>query len=426
MLVMPSRGTSARWITAALSWAVLAAASASFAADSKSKHTNEKGPGPSLRIDVAPLGYTPPSRFYLIARFAFASLDFIDKDHLLFTFREGGLLPRVPDDPRDDEDQAIHATVLDIHTGKIVREARWRMHDRQRYLWAIGGGQFLVRQRDALYFTDSNLELRPYLKLDAPLQAVAVSPNHKLMMVETDDYGIPDEKQPDPRLVAPPAVQIKKPSTRIVMVRLDDHKIIAQSRSRHTVELPLLGNSFLETYEGDRPDQWIIRNKPFVGEPTVITKLKSACDPAVETLSDSVALASACPGGSSDHLVSAFSLNGTLLWQDLWRNRYIWPTFEYAENGSRFAFGSLEMSHSIGALDPFSEDDVNAQMVGVYQTDTGKLDLVRAASPVLSSGHNYALSADGTAFAILREGAIEIYDLPPVAPAPSLAKASPK
>jgi hypothetical protein len=46
--------------------------------------------------------------------------------------------------------------------------------------------------------------------------------------------------------------------------------------------------------------------------------------------------------------------------------------------------------------------------------------MVKKATPILSAGHNYALSADGRRFAILREGAIEVYDLPPVAaPAPA-------
>jgi len=45
---------------------------------------------------------------------------------------------------------------------------------------------------------------------------------------------------------------------------------------------------------------------------------------------------------------------------------------------------------------------------------------VKTATPILSAGQNYALSADGRRFAILREGAIEIYDLPPVSVPESL------
>jgi hypothetical protein len=60
---------------------------------------------------------------------------------------------------------------------------------------------------------------------------------------------------------------------------------------------------------------------------------------------------------------------------------------------------------------------VQGQMVGVFDTETGKLQLVKNATPALSAGHNYALTADGSRFAILRDGALEVYDLPPAPPA---------
>jgi hypothetical protein len=411
MLLMLFCRISARAGAAVLTCISLIAGSLAFAADSKSnaKHKGEAGPDPAARIDVAPFGYIAPSRFYLIARLSSASLDFIDNGHLLFTFREGGLIQRLPGDPKDDEDQIVHALVLDIATGKVAHETSWRMHDRQGYLWAIGQGQFLVRQRNALYLTDSRLELRPYMQFSTPLQALTVSPDHKLLMIEAEKDDASDEAKDGP----PPAVEIKRPSTQILMIRLQDHTVIARSETRHPVDVPLLTNSFLEVFEGNRPDKWVIRDKPFTGQPSMVTELKSACDPAVSTLSDHVFLAAVCPGGSSDHLVTAYSTMGTILWQDRWQARYIWPTFQFAENGSRFAYSSLEIDHSVGTMDPIGEDDVQAQMVGVFDTATGKLALVKAASPVLSAGHNYALSADGSRFAILREGAIEVYNLPP-------------
>jgi hypothetical protein len=201
---------------------------------------------------------------------------------------------------------------------------------------------------------------------------------------------------------------------------------IAKSEARHTVDLPLVENGFLELLEGKQPDKWVIRNKPFGGEPSVVAELKSACDPTLMTLSATVALTVGCPGGSNDHAVTAYSVKGNVLWQDRWQSRYIWPTFEFAENGSRFAYGSLQLNHSFGTMDPFGEDDVTAQMVGVFDTDTGKLELVKTASPVLSAGHNYALSSDGMKFAILRDGSIEVYDLPPAPTPPSASIAAAK
>ena len=45
-----------------------------------------------------------------------------------------------------------------------------------------------------------------------------------------------------------------------------------------------------------------------------------------------------------------------------------------------------------------------------------ELELTQYATPVLSAGQNYALSPDGDRFAVLRDNAIEIYNLPPAAP----------
>ena len=113
-------------------------------------------------------------------------------------------------------------------------------------------------------------------------------------------------------------------------------------------------------------------------------------------------------------MVEALKLGGEVLWGDHWESRYIWPAFEYAENGSRFAYESLQADRDMGSMDDFGEADIVAQPVGVFDTETGKLVLVENADPILSEGQNYALSSDGRRFAILRRGAIEVFDLPAV------------
>ena len=60
-------------------------------------------------------------------------------------------------------------------------------------------------------------------------------------------------------------------------------------------------------------------------------------------------------------------------------------------------------------------------IVGVFDTTTGKLVLVRNAHPMVSAGQNFALSANGRRFAILRNQAIEIYNLPANSNAPPTA-----
>jgi len=70
---------------------------------------------PAFTIPVEPLGFTAPASFYLGTRVSVASLDFLDENHLLFTFRVPGLIHR---DPRDlsgsdpGQERQIRALVL--------------------------------------------------------------------------------------------------------------------------------------------------------------------------------------------------------------------------------------------------------------------------------------------------------------------------
>lgn len=414
-MVLP--GQSVR--PACLVLVLLAGITLAFAKDSKRKP--DPGPPPNVRIEVGPLGFVAPSGAYLTYRYSSATLDFIDNDHLLFSFRDAGLMHRVPGDPIEDEDQVIHAEVLDIQTGKLVEQNQWRMHDRQRYLWALADGQFLIRQRNSLYLTDRHLELRPYLQFDSPLQAVEVAPDRKLLVVEVQKIVAGDPDPPNPLNAGPLAglAPPRRKRTAVFVLRPGEHTILAQSEARTSVALPLVENGYLSVLEGKDPSRWVIRREALHGDPQTLTELKSSCAPELITVSKEVTLALGCPPkGGSDHMVSAISLSGQVLWQDRWKQRYVWPTFSYAQEGSRFAFGSLEINRDISFMDVFGQDDVVAQMVGVFDTKTGKLAMVKDASPVLSAGHNYALSSDGRRFAVLRDGAIEVYDLPAVAAEP--------
>jgi hypothetical protein len=324
----------------------------------------------------------------------------------------------VPDDLPDDQDQVIRAMVLDIKGGKAVEETQWRMHDRQRYLWPLRDGLFMVRQRNSLFLTDKRLELRPYLQFDSPLQAIEIAPDRKLMVIEVQKVVVADKEPTNPIESSPffsptPAHHTR---TALFVLRPGEQTVIAQSETRKSVDLPLLTDGFLSLLEGREPGKWVIQKQIIHNDPEPLAEFKSSCPPTLFTVSDAVTLAVGCPPkGGGDHTVSALSSTGQVLWQDKWKQRYIWPTFDYAEDGSRFAFGSLQLNRDIGFMDYFGADDVVAQMVGVFDTKSGKLELTKDASPVVSAGHNYALSHDGRRFAILREGAIEIYDLPPVA-----------
>jgi len=380
------------------------------------KHEKTEPPTPAVRIDTVPLDYHPLSNFYLLSRKSSSSLDFIDDQHLLFTFRATGLMKRLPDCHPDDEDQLIRALVVHLPDGKIERSAEWRMHDRGRYLWALGNGNFMVRQRDSLELTDASLELHPFLRSSSPLRLVKLSPDAKLVLVETDlEKHTEDEHQ---RLTAAAEMDgLFGPSEDVLMtvLRISDRSVLMRARSLKVSDVPIISEGYIETLAA-QGGQWMLRYRPFNGEPTVIANVASSCEPNEDPLNDRTTVVTVCTNRSADHVLQAISLKGKMLWTYRWDSHYIWPTTASSQSGRRIAFSTLRVSHPVNAYDPFDETEVQAQRVDVLDAETGQLELTQYATPALSAGQNYALSSEGDHFAVLRDNAIEVYNLPPTAP----------
>jgi hypothetical protein len=70
-----------------------------YSSKEKGKPLQDHGPDKStfpaaFTVPVDPLGFSAPGAIYLGERSALVSLDFLDEDRLLFTFRVPGLLHR--------------------------------------------------------------------------------------------------------------------------------------------------------------------------------------------------------------------------------------------------------------------------------------------------------------------------------------------
>lgn len=378
-------------------------------------HTTHEDTAPQAkllaRIPVAPLGYHAPGALYLLSRESFASLDFIDARHLLFTFHENKLLHREQNAPASDDDQMIHALVLALPDGHIVTAADWRMHDHLRYLWPLSGGRFLVRQRNQYWTTDASLQPRAFLRSPTPVLHTEVSPDGKLALIE-DAYK-PPAPEGQKKLTDDEADVPQAQDALIAMVDVDSKALKAELRTQVPIELPITSSGYVGLKEMDR-DQYEVAFYSFQGEKKVLGRVASVCTPRITFLSATALMIASCGPNTVDSYLDAWTIDGRKLWSGRRDGRTAWPTFAVALNGSRFAIGLLQVDEPFSTPDSLYDEDVKGQSVQVFDTNTGGLLLTTSASPVLTAGQNFALSPDGSWFAVLRNGAIEVYQVPSV------------
>jgi len=384
-------------------------------------------PEPEERIPVGPLGYRPPGPLYMLSGKAFASLDFIDAHHLLFTFHQPRLMRREANPGRFDNDQVIQALTLDLPDGTVQASAEWRMHDRSRYLWPLGGGRFLVRQRNTFSLTDASLKLHPYIDVATPVLQTEVSPDGRILVVEHQyERHTPEEHS---KLEAQ-ARQYGEPppaeDTQITVLKIASREVLTALKTENPIHVPITSTGYVGVAKDKAEDQFLIRFVPFEGESLVLGKVASTCTPHEEFLSPVALLIESCGPKSPDVYLDAWTTAGKKLWTGQREGHLVWPNFAYSRTSGRFAVSLLRVNHFIDLVDSLNDEDVRQQLVQVFDSETGALLMATTASPILTAGQNFALSEDGERLAVLREGAIEIYKVPPPPaagnPGPAVAK----
>jgi hypothetical protein len=390
-------------------------------ARSGSSHSQQPPPpGPEERIPVDTLGYRPPGQLYMLSKKVFSSLNFIDEHRLLFTFHQSRLLQRERDPQPLEDDQVIRAVVLRVQDGQVLESSEWRMHDRGRYLWSLGHGKFLIRERNSYLLTDSTLKMHPYIDVPSPVYATEVSPDGRTLVVEHEFEKHTSEEHA--RLEAQAAKYGDPPppeDTQITLMDVSSRHVLGALRTHLPVTVPITSTGYIGVAEGKGQDEFVVSFIPFDGQPLVLGKVASTCTPHESFLNPKALLIESCGPKSPDIFLDAWTIDGKKLWTGRREGHLVWPTFAPSEAGGRFAVGLLRATHFVDLADSLNDEDVREQVVQVFDSATGSLLLATNASPILTSGENFALSEDGAHLAVLREGAIEIYKVPsPASPAP--------
>ena len=382
--------------------------------------TEKPSQPPAFQIPVAPLGFSPPGAISLGLRNSVVSLDFLDEERLLFTFRVPGLVHR---GSGEYEERQIRAVVLKLPAGTVEAEALWTVHDRQRYLWALSGGRFLLRDRNNLEMGDATLELKPFLRFPGPLLWLEMDPTQQFLVTnsrepaagsrtgEADDqaarnvYGQKTEAESD---------------LEVRILRRESGQVVLVSRARSTVHLPINSDGYLESLRA-RGDEWLLNLNYFSGGSAILGQVESRCPPLYDFLSQREVLVTTCTPRGSGKLV-AMTTEGRRLWDAETSNATVWPIVVRSSNGLRLAREALAISHPVRAGETLDQEDIKGQLVEVLDAADGKVVLETSASPILDAGGNVAISPSGRRVAVLNGGAVQVFELP--MPAPLLGPSS--
>jgi len=414
-------------------------ASAAFPAN-QSRNGKDRGvpdrlPGkpsiaPSFRVPIEALGFSAPGAIYLGQRNSLVSLDFLDENRLLFTFRVPGLMHREAGSDEWSDERQIRAVVLSLPAGTVAAEALWTVHDRVRYLWMLKDGHFLLRDRQGIEQGDATLELKPLLHFPGPLLWMEIDPSQQFLVTNSREPADAAQKPGD--VATPPAakaemtVDEQKPGVPDLVVRIlrrDSGQVMLVSRARSAVHLPINSEGYVESLRGNG-DQWMMNLNYFSGGRMVLGHVNSACAPNVDFISQRELLVTACDNAGGHKLV-AMGIDGRRLWEDFSSPQAIWPLLVMAPDGSRLVRETLAVDRAISAYAPLDTEDIKGQLVRVIDAASGKIALDAPASPALDAGGNVAIAPSGRRVAVLNAGAIEVFDLPAAPPLPDAGKDRP-
>ena len=377
---------------------------------------------PSLTIQVEPLGYSAPGVYYMGQRYSMASLDFLGEDRLLFTFHSPGLLHR---DNAGAEPRQIRALVLALPSGAVLSDTLWTVHGRNRYLWVLPDGHFLLRDLDTIVEGDPSLQSKPLFQFPGQLLSVASDPSGQYLVTDSrepyDSSGktaSPQSASPNDAPQASADSSIPLPKYVVRILRLDSGRVLLVSRSLAVVHLPINAEGYIEPLAGEGAT-WVLNLNYFSGGSRVIGRLDSDCAPTLDFLTTSTVFASGCDD-SRRGVLAAFTTSGRRLWLTRSASQDVWPLLVTAASGSRLARETLAVDQPVNNYSPLDPDNIKGQIVRVLDAATGKLVLLAPAEPALDAGGNVAISPSGRRVAILTHGAIQIFDLsapPPVSAA---------
>ncbi len=375
-------------------------------------------------IPVAPLGFAPPAAHYLTHHITQMSLDFLDEDHVLITFRVPGLIPRpVTGGKIPPYERHIRAVVVQVSTGQSQAEDIWTLHDTDRYLWMLGDGRFLLRDGNLLRIGDASLRLQPFLRFPGPIDTIETDPLDHYLVADTEEQStLPIKKKPSLLSASGAMAESAQTDYLVRVLDLATRKVVLFSHTEGVIHLPLSENGYYQIQRADGLN-WMISYSDMQGRGMPYWQVESVCLPPLEPIAPGLLLATPCGDDGSRALVMLSRATKSVLWHVNIPATSVWPVLARSASGLRFARATLELNQPITSGNPIDPEDIRGQKVEVFNTSDGVLEFAVDADPTLDAGGNFALSPSARRVAVLRRGGIEVFDLPPPPPLPQISAA---
>jgi len=335
------------------------------------------------------------------------SLDFLDRDHVLFTFNPKKLFTRHPDCPATHDDRIVHAAILEISSGTVLKETDWYVHDSRRYLWTLGNGKILLRKLNSLYIVGAGLQETPLWTSSKDLLWVSVTPDGKQIITESaaDAASSPSK-----------AKQTSKPRVQITFRDAESLAVLRVIQSEKTANVEAASSGFASVISGATGRVWLVRFGPDEKQRANIARVRTRRAPDVLYLSSNTLLIGRDSSSKSGYSVSVFTTTGNRLWRQHWDAHRYFPVLARSEDGSRFAistFSLVDVPTSASTEEQLpSQQEGLEQRIEVFNTASGTPVCSATAAPAMLNGQNFSLSPDGLRLAVLRGTQIDFYDLP--------------
>jgi hypothetical protein len=389
--------------------------------------------GPVMKVSLESLGVPGVSTSFLETGASMLTLHFLDKDHLLVTFGERVLVPRIENDPVDDDDRLVAGEIVELPSGKILAKTEWHMHDHGRYLWSLGHGRFLLRIRDTMYtmapLANLNTET-PFVRAVFPGRKVrpaliSVSEDGGLLTLETQLVA----KKNSSVIDVSDTVSVRQQTTAVLdFFRLKgdgssssplEVMQVGSVRSPELLRIPLDSDGYLWPVQVAN-NHWQVTFDDMRGKTGNMGVIESSCLPRLELTGPSEFLAMTCRGGDDRLRMASYGLDGVETWQEDVGD-FGAPVFTFAPAAGRFAVSHRTAApgapdaRAMGGLSTLQappQPNSEGQEVRVYQNASGDMLLKLQPFPAFKTAENFDLSDDGMMAAVVKDGGVAIYKLP--------------